>query len=203
MAQQSVTGSGQPVLTTVPQEHAKGDVAPIRELPYGPAATCCSEGRTDGSTRLRTTLTNRLHLKGRPQMVCGHLATSGNTIPERRSAQLIVRLMSDPQHHLIEIAASDPVCVQAASNRKAWTRLALLDLREKLTENRQVSRLDFHRPPRRPLLRRKGLAQGADDLLNSFYHRSRLLARSKVCNESEADADQHPTAIYTRIGIST
>ena len=73
MAQQSVTGSGQPGLSTVPREHAMGDVAPVRELPYRPAATGCITGRTDGSTRLRTTLTNRLHPKGRPQMESGRI----------------------------------------------------------------------------------------------------------------------------------
>jgi hypothetical protein len=60
MAKQSVTGSGQPGLSTVPQKHAMGDMAPVRELPYGPAATSCIKGRTDGSTRLRTTLTKPL-----------------------------------------------------------------------------------------------------------------------------------------------
>jgi hypothetical protein len=60
MAQQSVTGSGQPGLSTVPQEHAMGDMAPVRELPYGPAATSCTRGRTDGGSRLRTHLTKPL-----------------------------------------------------------------------------------------------------------------------------------------------
>jgi hypothetical protein len=60
-------------------EHAVGEVVPVRELPYGPAAYRCITGRTDGSIRLRArTPENRLHPKGRPQMDSGTAASGAH-----------------------------------------------------------------------------------------------------------------------------
>ncbi len=59
-------------------EHAFGDVVPVRELPYGPAAHRCITGRTDGSIRLCIrTSKYRLQPKGRPQMGSRRCMMSG------------------------------------------------------------------------------------------------------------------------------
>jgi hypothetical protein len=56
-------------------EHATGDLDPVRELPYRPAAVflCRIKGRTDDSIRPRaaTIPTFSLAWKGRPQMESG------------------------------------------------------------------------------------------------------------------------------------
>ena len=67
-------------------EHAVGDVVPVRELPYGPAAQRCIKGRTDGSIRLRVrTSRYRLQPKGRPQMESGTAASERQEEASRRS----------------------------------------------------------------------------------------------------------------------
>jgi len=56
-------------------EHATGDLDPVRELPYRPAAVSCRiKGRTDDSIRPRATTTPTFPLRkgGRPQMVSSH-----------------------------------------------------------------------------------------------------------------------------------
>src|SRR5262245_60732085 len=51
-------------------EHATGDLDPVRELPYRPAAVLPHQGRTDDSIRPRATTIQRFPLpeRGRPQM---------------------------------------------------------------------------------------------------------------------------------------
>ena len=54
MAQQSARRGRKNQGFPLCREHAVGDVVPVRELPYGPAASdAASQGRTDGSIRLR------------------------------------------------------------------------------------------------------------------------------------------------------
>lgn len=57
-------------------EHAVGDVVPVRELPYGPAApSAASEaGQMAASDYVPNTQIYRLRLLGRPQMESGNLA---------------------------------------------------------------------------------------------------------------------------------
>lgn len=45
------TESEEPGLSTLPQQHARSDVFPIRELPYGLAALIAAPGRWQHATR--------------------------------------------------------------------------------------------------------------------------------------------------------
>lgn len=54
MAQQSARRGRKNQGFPLCREHAVGDVVPVRELPYGPAASDAAlQGRTDGRIRLR------------------------------------------------------------------------------------------------------------------------------------------------------
>ena len=60
------------------REHAVGDMVPVRELPYGPAAYRCITGRTDGSIRLRVRTSRK------------PLATEGASTDGKRTARFKV-----------------------------------------------------------------------------------------------------------------
>ncbi len=79
-------------------EHAVRDMVPVRELPYGPAASRCITGRTDSSIRLLAKPSRyRLRSKGRPQMESGPFAnwrtpanrTAGRTRPMLSSGKVM------------------------------------------------------------------------------------------------------------------
>jgi hypothetical protein len=77
MAKQSVTGSGQPGLSTVPQKHAMGDMAPVRELPYGPDALAAAESPLTRMTAFKTSWTNIVN------HVCAGEISNPSRKPER------------------------------------------------------------------------------------------------------------------------
>ena len=58
MAQQSVRRDRKNQCFPPCSKHALGDLDPVRELPYGPAASRCTTGRTDGSIRLLASTSN-------------------------------------------------------------------------------------------------------------------------------------------------
>ena len=76
MAQQSARRGRKNQGFPLCHEHAVGDVVPVRELPYGPAASgAASEaGQMAASDYVPDPRIYRLRLLGRPQMESGHSA---------------------------------------------------------------------------------------------------------------------------------
>jgi hypothetical protein len=64
MAQQSARRGRKNQAKTTCHRARLGEVVPVRELPYGPAANGCMRGRTDGSIRHRATRQKPLASKG-------------------------------------------------------------------------------------------------------------------------------------------
>ena len=94
MAQQSARRDRKNQCFPPCHQHALGEVVPVCDLQYGPAAYLCIKGRTDGSIRLRVrTATYRLQPKGRPQMISRRSALKQqvNTSPIRSYLSAAVR----------------------------------------------------------------------------------------------------------------
>lgn len=105
-------------------QHAEGDVVPIRELPYGPAAIiAATRGRTDGSIRLRAKHSKyRLRHSGRPQMVSGHSSACS-----RFRVVLLPSRMS-----LVDVSAG---LSQPGSRRRHCDRRSMPDLDPAVAQN--------------------------------------------------------------------